>query len=150
MIILPIEDGLNYASSHVAVMPIMDKNWAIKDQLNAASPLFIIMHFHGNTFQVCNWKHKTSKFWNRVKAMIFFFTNNPLVEAGGMQPSAVSVDQHQNSSECVFMTWPLARGRGHSWQLGALIQLTQLLLQLFHCKHFQRNYRLALLLLLHL
>ena len=72
MIILPIEDGLNYASSHVAVMPIMDKNWAIKDQLNAASPLFIIMHFHGNTFQVCNWKHKTSKFWNRVKAMIFF------------------------------------------------------------------------------
>ena len=27
---------------------------------------------------------------------------------------------------------------------------TQLLLQLFHCKHFQRNYRLALLLLLHL
>ena len=80
----------------------------------------------------------------------FFFTNNPLVEAGGMQPSAVSVDQHQNSSECVFMTWPLARGRGHSWQLGALIQLTQLLLQLFHCKHFHRNYRLALLLLLHL
>ena len=39
------------------------------------------------------------------------------------------------------MTWPLARGRGHSWQLGCLLLLAKLLLQLLLCKHFNRNYR---------